>query len=42
MTDAIRSVVPDRYRSHTTTPLTAEPVEGKTTTIDFVLTSSAR
>ena len=41
-TDDIRSVVPDRYRSHATTPLTAEPVEGKTTTIDFSLESSGK
>ena len=42
MTDDIRSVVPDRYRSHAKTPLTAVPVEGKTTTIDLVLTSSEK
>lgn len=40
MKDDIRSVVPHRYRSHATTPLTADPVEGKTTTIDFALESS--
>ena len=33
---------PDRYRPHVKTPLTADPVEGKTTTIDFVLTSSEK
>lgn len=39
MIDAVRSVVPKRYGSHDTTPLTAEPVEGQTTTVDFELTS---
>jgi hypothetical protein len=39
MIDAVRSVVPKRYGSHGTTPLTAEPVEGQTTTVDFELTS---
>jgi hypothetical protein len=39
LTDDIRSVVPEQYRSHATTPLTADPVAGQTTTIDFALTS---
>lgn len=42
LTDDIRSVVPERYRSHTTTPLVAEPVEGQTTTIDFALALTAK
>lgn len=42
MTDDIRSVAPERYRSHATTPLVADPVEGQTTTIDFALESTAK
>ena len=42
MTDARTSIVPKWYTSHATTPLTAEPVENQTTTIDFSLTSAAK
>ena len=40
MIDDARDVFPQEYASHETTPLTAEPVEGQTTTIDFPLTSA--
>jgi hypothetical protein len=40
MIDDARDVFPQEYASHETTPLTAEPVEDKTTTIDFPLTSA--
>ena len=40
MIDDARDVFPQQYASHETTPLTAEPVEGQTTTIDFALTST--
>ena len=40
MIDDARDVFPQEYASHETTPLTAEPVEGQTTTIDFALTST--
>jgi len=38
--DALESILPERYSFREKTPLTADPVEGKTTTIDFALTSS--
>ena len=40
MIDDARDVFPQEYASHETTPLTAEPVEDKTTTIYFPLTSA--
>jgi len=40
MIDDARDVFPQQYASHETSPLTAEPVEGQTTTIDFALTST--
>ena len=42
MIDDARDVFPQEYASHETTPLTAEPVEGQTTTIDFPLTSAGK
>jgi len=42
MIDAKTSIVPEWYTSHATTPLTAEPVEHQTTTIDFSLTSAEK
>jgi hypothetical protein len=40
--DALESILPEQYSDRGKTPLTADPVEGKTTTIDFALTSSEK
>ncbi len=40
MIDDARDVFPQQYASHETTPLSAEPVAGQTTTLDFALTST--
>jgi len=37
--DRMVNAVPERFSYEEKTPLTADPVEGKTTTIDFALTS---
>lgn len=42
MMDHVVNALPDQYGFQEKTPLVAEPVEGKTTTIDFPLTSSAK
>lgn len=42
MIDDARDVFPQQYASHETSPLTADPVEGQTTTVDFPLTSAAK
>ena len=39
MMDRIVNVLPERYGYQGRTPLTADPVEGKRTTVDFPLTS---
>jgi len=40
LVDRIVSALPERYGFQANTPLVAEPVEGKTTTIDFALEST--
>ena len=40
--DALESVLPERFGYREKTPHIADPVEGKTTTIDFALTSSEK
>lgn len=42
MMDRVVNALPENYGYQEKTPLTAEPVEGKTTTIDFSLESSGR
>jgi hypothetical protein len=39
LSDRVVDILPERYGYQEKTPLVAEPVEGKTTTIDFVLES---
>ena len=41
MIDDARDVFSQEYASHETTPLTADPVAGQTTTLDFALTSTS-
>ena len=40
--DALESILPGRYSYREQTRLTADPVEDKTTTIDFAITSSGK
>lgn len=40
--DALENILPERFSHREKTPLTADPVEGKTTTIDFSLESSPK
>lgn len=40
LVDRLVNALPERYLFQEKTPLVAEPVEGKTTTIDFVIDSS--
>ena len=40
--DALESILPERYSFREKTPLTADPVKGTTTTIDFAITSSGK
>jgi len=40
--DTLESILPERFGYREKTPLTAEPVGGKTTTIDFALTSAEK
>ena len=40
--DALESILPERYSYREQTPLTADPVEDKTTTIEFAITSSGK
>lgn len=42
MMDRVVNALPENYGYQEKTPLVAEPVEGKTTTIDFSLESSAK
>jgi len=42
MIDRVVNTLPEKYGYEEKTPLVAEPVEGKTTTIDFALESSAK
>ena len=42
MMDRVVNALPEKYGYQEKTPLVAEPVEGKTTTIDFALTSSEK
>ena len=41
MTDDARDVFSQEYASHETTPLSADPVAGQTTTLDFAVTSAS-
>jgi hypothetical protein len=42
LVDKYGSAIPERYSYREQTPLTADPVEDKTTTIDFAITSSGK
>jgi len=42
LVDRLVNILPEKYGRPGKTPLTADPVEGKTTTIDFALSSSEK